>query len=332
MPRNSRARRPLRPLLVTAVAVTGATLALAAAVLSGPGTPTAGERPPPVRLGGAGATTADDRLLHDAEQLLLRDCMRQEGFTYHVFPLAEDSGDQAFPYVLDNASWARQHGYGAALLRRRAALAASDPNRAYFAALPPDRQAEALVAANGPSPDGPTVRLPGGGTLRRGDRGCVADGRYGQHRRRRRHTMRIMRALATALTVGSLSLLTAPVADAAAPPSATAPAAVPAPDGFLYAWEHPHAAGFHCKWKGDNSNWAGCAKKVSDVWNNGFPGRGEDVMLFHDQGFTGSWVCLHQSHSIPDLGLSGLRFFGPGHGKGEFVNDNVQLHKWVDAC
>ncbi|MFE5633181.1 peptidase inhibitor family I36 protein [Streptomyces sp. NPDC056470] len=150
--------------------------------------------------------------------------------------------------------------------------------------------------------------------------------------------MRITRALVTALTVGALTLLTAPGADArtavpeAAPVAATAPAAVPAPDGFLYAWEHPHAGGFHCRWNANNANWAGCRNKVSDVWNNGFPGRGEDVKLYYGLDWSGSWVCLHQSHSLPDLGLSGLRFFGPGAGKGEFVNDNVSSHEWVDAC
>ncbi|MER7956225.1 peptidase inhibitor family I36 protein [Streptomyces sp. NPDC096030] len=150
--------------------------------------------------------------------------------------------------------------------------------------------------------------------------------------------MRITRALVTAFTVGALTLLSAPGADAraavpgAARVAATAPAAVPAPDGFLYAWEHPHAGGFHCRWNANNANWAGCRNKVSDVWNNGFPGRGEDVKLYYGLDWSGSWVCLHQSHSLPDLGLSGLRFFGPGAGKGEFVNDNVSSHEWVDAC
>ncbi|MET9956095.1 hypothetical protein ABZ135_31745 [Streptomyces sp. NPDC006339] len=175
MPRASRARRPL---LTTTVALTGAALALAAAMLSGPDRPDGpgpADRASPVLPGVGRAPTADDRLLHDAEQLLLRDCMRRQGFTYHVFPLDDDPGIDAFVYVLDDAAWARRHGYGAELRRRQVARARSDPNRAYFAALPADRRAAALVAANGPSPDGPTVRLPGGGTLRRSDRGCVAE-------------------------------------------------------------------------------------------------------------------------------------------------------------
>ncbi|MFE5933836.1 hypothetical protein ACFQ69_00540 [Streptomyces sp. NPDC056470] len=169
MPRNSSARRSL---LTTTLAVTGAAAVLAATLLTGAG-PTAGERASPVRPGRQ--ATEADRLLHDAEQRLLRDCMRRHGFTYQVFPLDEDPGIKAFAYVLDDADWARRHGYGAELRRKRAALVRNDPNRAYFAGLSAERRAEALVAANGPSPDGPTVRLPGGGTVRRSDRGCVAE-------------------------------------------------------------------------------------------------------------------------------------------------------------
>lgn len=172
MPRNSRARRSLP---AAAVAVTCATIALSVTVLPGPDGPPAGERPPPSRPIGTVGTTADDRLLHDAEQRLLRDCMGRHGFTYRVFPLGDEPETTLFPYVVDDAAWARRHGYGGELRQQREALARSDPNRAYFAALPADRKATALVTANGPSPDGMTVRLPGGGILRRSDRGCVAE-------------------------------------------------------------------------------------------------------------------------------------------------------------
>ncbi|MEU3427873.1 hypothetical protein [Streptomyces gardneri] len=162
--------------LATAVAVTSATIALAATLLAGLGQPPTGERPPPAS---AGAVTADDRLLHDAEQRLLRDCMRRHGFTYEVFPLDDDSGATDFVYVLDDEDRARRHGYGSDLRRQRDARTASDPNRAYFAALPADRKAAALAAANGTSPKGLTVTLPGGGSLQRSDTGCVAESRRG---------------------------------------------------------------------------------------------------------------------------------------------------------
>ena len=176
MPRHSPARRSP---LATTVAVTGATIALAATLLTGLDDQAAGDRPPPERAGSAGAVTEDDRLLHDAEQRLLRDCMRRHGFTYEVFPLDEESEARAFVYVLDDADRARRHGYGSDLRRQRKARIASDPNRAYFAALPSDRKAAALAAANGTSPDGLTVTLPGGGTVQRSDHGCVAEAQRG---------------------------------------------------------------------------------------------------------------------------------------------------------
>lgn len=149
-------------------------------------------------------------------------------------------------------------------------------------------------------------------------------------------------ALTTGLAALAVAALTVPVAEAgpaarsaqSAPvtQSAAGAAAAAAPDGFLYAWEHAHAGGAHCKWNSNNANWAGCSDKVSDVWNNGFPGRKEDVRLYNGVEWTESWVCLHQGHSIPNLATSGLKWFGTGHGQGTSVNDSISSHTWVDAC
>ncbi|MEX2980773.1 peptidase inhibitor family I36 protein [Streptomyces sp. C36] len=125
---------------------------------------------------------------------------------------------------------------------------------------------------------------------------------------------------------------TAAASAAAATDSQAAPAPAPAPDGFLYAWEHHHAGGAHCRWNKENANWAGCRNKVSDVWNNGFPGRLANVRLFYGLAMTGSWVCLQQGQSIPDLNAAGTVFTAFGRGQGEKVNDNVSSHDWVDAC
>ncbi|MEU5218727.1 hypothetical protein AB0G79_21355 [Streptomyces sp. NPDC020807] len=173
MPRHPRAR-VLTATALSALVVLPALTALA--LLAGPDGP-ADERPPPPLPRATGPATAEDRLLHDAEQRLLRDCMARHGFVYRVFPLDDVPEARTFAYVLDDAAWAGRHGYGSELRRRQRELARTDPNRAYFAALPAARKAAALVAANGPSPDGLTVRLPGGGTVRRSDRGCVAESR-----------------------------------------------------------------------------------------------------------------------------------------------------------
>ncbi len=142
-----------------------------------------------------------------------------------------------------------------------------------------------------------------------------------------------MRKIRTRTLLAGLVLATAatlaPVGAQAATPAASAPAAA---DGFLYAWEHAHAGGAHCRWNKENANWAGCRNRVSDVWNNGFPGRLEAVRLYYGLAMTGSWVCLQQGESIPDLKAAGTLFTGPGAGQGQEVNDNVSSHKWVDAC
>ncbi|MGK5640915.1 peptidase inhibitor family I36 protein [Streptomyces sp. URMC 126] len=157
--------------------------------------------------------------------------------------------------------------------------------------------------------------------------------------------MREIRTVLAGLAVATTVALLPAGAEAAAPASvpasvpasgATAPSAsraqAPAPDGFLYAWEHAHAGGAHCRWNKENANWAGCRNKVSDVWNNGLPGRRQDVRLFYGLAMTGSYFCLRQGESIPDLNAAGTVFTGPGQGRGQLVNDNVSSHDWVDAC
>ncbi|MFF2521453.1 hypothetical protein [Streptomyces liangshanensis] len=114
------------------------------------------------------------RLLYDAEQLLLRFCMRRHGFEYTVVPSEPVPGRRDFPYVLDDRAWARRHGYGRDISRRLQRFVQRDPNRRYFTSLSPARKVKALAAANGPSPYGLSATLPTGGTVRRSDRGCVS--------------------------------------------------------------------------------------------------------------------------------------------------------------
>jgi len=116
-------------------------------------------------------TAADERLLQNAEQVLVRQCMARAGFDYTVVTPTE----KPFPfrYVLDDVGWARQHGYGSDLLARLRAR--KDPNQEYFRGLTRVRQAAALVALNGPSPRGLSARLPDGSTMTRSDTGCTTE-------------------------------------------------------------------------------------------------------------------------------------------------------------
>ncbi|MFD5890351.1 hypothetical protein ACFWHQ_30855 [Streptomyces sp. NPDC060334] len=161
----------------TRAALTAGALVVVVASAALAGCSPAAENGPrvPHGIGPARTTTETARLLHDAEQWLLRTCMRRAGFDYHPVPDDDPpSVERAFPYVLTEPAWAGAHGYGSDLERRRRELAVRDPNRGYFASLPAERKALALLAANGPGPDGVRATLPTGGVVRRSDRGCVS--------------------------------------------------------------------------------------------------------------------------------------------------------------
>ncbi|WP_051796270.1 hypothetical protein [Streptomyces sp. NRRL S-87] len=137
------------------------------------------DRPGPARRSAAPAprppTEAELDLLHDARELLLRDCMRAEGFVYRPVPRRPLADARDFPLVVTDVAWARRHGYGGDLRRAAERLARDDPNQRYFRGLDPARRARALVAANGARPDGPTVRTPDGARLGRSADGCQSD-------------------------------------------------------------------------------------------------------------------------------------------------------------
>lgn len=128
----------------------------------------AAERPAPPRE----PTEAELDLLHSAREILLRDCMRAEGFVY--VPVSRRPLPQArdFPLVVDDIGWARSHGYGTDLRRAAERLQREDANARYFAGLSPRRRAQALRAANGDRPVGLTARGPDGARMSRSPDGC----------------------------------------------------------------------------------------------------------------------------------------------------------------
>ncbi|MEV5431954.1 hypothetical protein [Streptomyces sp. NPDC052701] len=119
-------------------------------------------------------TAREEDRLHRAEQLLLRACMRAQGFEYRPVPRNPVPEAREFPYVLDDVAWAREHGYGTDIRREAAEAREKDVNQRYFRSLPPARRAQALRAANGPDPNGITARTPDGMVLRRSTEGCHA--------------------------------------------------------------------------------------------------------------------------------------------------------------
>ncbi|PWI13077.1 hypothetical protein DI272_02195 [Streptomyces sp. Act143] len=114
-------------------------------------------------------------LLHDAGQILLRDCMQRKGFEYQ--PVEENPIPEAreFPYVLNDVAWARKHGYGTDIQHDLSELRKTDANQRYFRGLPAKQRAAALTAANGSRPLTVTARAPDGMLYQRSPEGCQSE-------------------------------------------------------------------------------------------------------------------------------------------------------------
>jgi hypothetical protein len=117
---------------------------------------------------------ADAGTLHDAEQILIRDCMRRQGFDYWVLPAPPVTVDRLFPYAIDDPEWARAHGFGPT--SATSAVTVDRPNARYVRALPPSRQAAYLAALDGAREDpATTLTLPNGaGVVGHSTAGCTA--------------------------------------------------------------------------------------------------------------------------------------------------------------
>ncbi|MFC3986516.1 hypothetical protein [Streptosporangium jomthongense] len=116
-------------------------------------------------------TQTDYVVLKRAELLLIRDCMREQGFWYWVPKMWEPS--RGFGLVLDDPGWAREHGYGGLDQQEVMREKRDDPNLAYRDSLPAARRARYTLAMGG----GDDVKvlaahLPDGGTINNALGGC----------------------------------------------------------------------------------------------------------------------------------------------------------------
>jgi hypothetical protein len=116
----------------------------------------------------------DAGILSAADQLLIQQCMKRQGFQYWPIPESQIDPVPRFLYVLADVSWARTHGFGGDPGQIPVSL---DSNEQYLYHLSAARQnlyADALV---GDGPPGPavTVAIPSGGILGHSSLGCQAD-------------------------------------------------------------------------------------------------------------------------------------------------------------
>jgi hypothetical protein len=122
------------------------------------------------------STGTERRLLSEATQQLVKECMARHGFRYWVVhPLtAEES--RPVGYVQDDVAWARRHGYGSRISAKAELARKTNPNGAFRKALPRDRgRAYDTALDGGPSAPVLSVEAPGGGTIRKRVGGCVAE-------------------------------------------------------------------------------------------------------------------------------------------------------------
>lgn len=119
-------------------------------------------------------TAQEKSILHRAEQVLLQACMADSGYAYVMTEEEPASFLRRFPYVVDDLSWAREHGFGNDVRDEVRQRAENDPNKRYFGSLSAADKAKALAAVNGERPVGLIATSPAGVEMTRSDRGCTS--------------------------------------------------------------------------------------------------------------------------------------------------------------
>lgn len=168
-PSTSAPRRPSRTWFALTAVICGAVVAVGAWIGDPAGETKAGPQQADVRR----PTTAELETLHRAEQLLIRTCMKQQGFLYWPVPRLPAPDFRDFPYVVDDIAWAKVHGYGRDIEQRLDQEEPASPRARYYRSLPPQRQQAMGIALNGPASTGLEARSPLGGTLNHSDQGCT---------------------------------------------------------------------------------------------------------------------------------------------------------------
>lgn len=144
-------------------------------------------KPAPTGSGPPRSPTDEEKdVLHQAEQLLIRDCMAEQGFRYWPAPRLPSPDYREFPYVVDDAEWAAKHGYGRELEDRQKRRWDEKGVRKYLNGLSAARKTAYTEALHGPESDTPLkAEVAMGGAFTHSDRGCTVEawrGLYGDVR------------------------------------------------------------------------------------------------------------------------------------------------------
>ncbi|MEV0779570.1 hypothetical protein [Streptomyces sp. NPDC050428] len=122
-------------------------------------------------------TVAEEIEIDRAERELVEKCMERQGHPYWPVPVAGVEQRKVGVYVVDDVDWARRYGYGRPLEIAAEKARRSDPNAAYYNALPKKERIRYSRALEGDFADTISVELPAGGTVQTPREGCLAEAR-----------------------------------------------------------------------------------------------------------------------------------------------------------
>ncbi|OXM59120.1 hypothetical protein [Amycolatopsis vastitatis] len=130
-----------------------------------------------------------------------------------------------------------------------------------------------------------------------------------------------MAITATALAAGAATAEAAP-----APPASPATAQA---DGYFYTYNGTGFTDFCGRWSGPSSYWGACANQDESLWNNGYPGALDDVLIYWGRNQTGAWRGVCNGNALSNV--SGLTFdySGGASGHGEPIWHNIASHRWA---
>jgi hypothetical protein len=139
---------------------------------------------------------------------------------------------------------------------------------------------------------------------------------------------------ASALLAGAASAQAAPAANApaantqAAPGTSASPAQI-ASDGRFYAYNGLNYTNLCNSWSGNSSNWGACRNKSESLWNNGYPGGNDDVLVYWGTSYSGAWRGICNGAALADLRQWPYDYSGGASGNGQALWHNISSHKWA---
>ncbi|MFF7331927.1 hypothetical protein [Streptomyces sp. NPDC008150] len=119
-------------------------------------------------------TYAQELRISDAEQHLITNCMRRQGFRFWEGKPLSLEESRPVGYVQDDVDWARSHGYGSRIMAKEDRARRDNPNIAYRKSLSRARRKAYDIAMDG-GRDAVELksRLPTGGTVTKLSGGCA---------------------------------------------------------------------------------------------------------------------------------------------------------------